>query len=532
MTPVAALLIAASIAFGVSRATRAPPMPLLLASGVALRWVYPELSPEMVEDTLSLGLTFLLFSAGAELDQRRIQDLGPAVLRIGLGQFFGLGALAFVIATFFGVEPEGALVIGLAGAASSSLVATRLLRQRQQYFEPFGRITLGVLLLQTVLVLLALAGIARYEEGLAGVESGVLRAVGLGFVAWVASRTLTPWLLVQRSLDDESALVSVMAMLFTFLGLAWIAELPLPIGAFCAGYALSPFPANGLVANQLDSLRVFFLALFFTALGADLSLLDTHHLMMGLVLSAAVLGVTPLWVMWLGRRASLTRLVSIETGLLLAQTSEISLVIGLFGRSAGLLNDGQFSALALCAVITMGAAPAWSRDTVAHWILHARPFRPPPPTHHDLQDHVVMLGCGPGMFPTLQSLIDCGEEVAVIDDDAGVVEKVRRLGAAAVHGDASDPKTLDAVSAKAARVVISTLRRPTQHRRIVTHLHPTRVVARVFSEAEAAVLRPLGGETLTLAEVTAEDFLAWFQEHGPPPPPPETGEPELAGPPA
>jgi Kef-type K+ transport system membrane component KefB len=512
MTFVALILAAAAVAYTIARATHAPAVPLLVAAGMSLQLLPLHLETELLESVIALGLALLLFGAGSELDERRTRELGRAVVLVGIGQFVGLGGAAFAIAWWLGYSVLASLVIAAAMAASSSLVAVRQLRRGQHFFEPYGRLTLGVLLVQTVMILLVMAAFSRLDGGLPAIESGLLRTVVLGGLGWLASRTLTPWLLLRLKLDEESVLLGVLATLFLFLGLAWVMDLPLAVGAFCAGYAISPFPVNGVIRGQLVSINDFFLAIFFTALGAELSLPSLGGIGLAAGLAALVLLFTPLLVAGLGRIAGVTSLASIKTGLLLAQTSEISLVIALFGRTSGHIDGEVFSALTVCAVLTMTATPLIARESVAHFLLHIHPFEPREQPPLDVVDHIVVLGCGPNTFPLVQDLLARGWTVVVVDDDDGVISRVRGFGAQAIRGDASDPRVFTRVRADRAKVILSTLRRVAHHERIVQLAGKVPVIARAFEHGEARALRHAGGEVIETADVTAKAFLRWFDD--------------------
>ncbi|TVQ94793.1 MAG: hypothetical protein EA397_00945 [Deltaproteobacteria bacterium] len=512
MTFIAMLLLAAAVAYGIARFTRAPSVPLLVAAGLALKLLPIEIDEELLEGMLLLGLALLLFAAGAELDERRTRELGRASAIISVVQFLGLGAGGYGIAWLLGYPPLTSFFVALTIAASSSLIAVRLLHQKQQFFEPFGRLTLGVLLIQTVLALIAMAALAQVDQGMPAMESSVLRTLVLGGLALLASRTLTPWLLLRLGLDEETLLLGVLAVLFAFVGLAWTMELPLAIGAFCAGYAVSPFPVNGVIRGQLRSVNDFFLAMFFTALGASFGLPNLTSLLIGVGLALFVLIATPALVSLIGRATGLTSLASVESGLLLAQTSEISLVIALFGRAGGHVSDELFAALTLCAVITMSATPLIAREEVAHLLLRLHPFEHRKDEPLDVSDHLLVLGCGENTFALIEDLLERGFEVVVIDDDAGVVDRLRALGAKAVLGDATNPKILSHVRIDQAKAVLSTLRRVVHHERVAKHAKEVPFITRAFDEAEAAELRKSGEHVVCMAEITTQAFMAWLDE--------------------
>ena len=68
---------------------------------------------------------------------------------------------------------------------------------------------------------------------------------------------------------------------------------------------------------------------------------------------------------------------AVEAGLLLSQTSEISLVIGLAGMLDGDIDRGTFTVITLVTVITMLLTPLLATDRVAWWDHFGRPAAAP-----------------------------------------------------------------------------------------------------------------------------------------------------------
>ncbi|NIP92085.1 MAG: potassium transporter, partial [Akkermansiaceae bacterium] len=89
-----------------------------------------------------------------------------------------------------------------------------------------------------------------------------------GALSLVGQRWFFPWLVQRTRLDDEIMLLVLLGTLFFFAGLADILQIPFVVGAFFAGFSLSSFPVNGVSRSLLSSLSSFFLAIFFTTLGA------------------------------------------------------------------------------------------------------------------------------------------------------------------------------------------------------------------------------------------------------------------------
>ncbi|MBI4538876.1 MAG: cation:proton antiporter [Gemmatimonadetes bacterium] len=510
MIGIALLLAGAAVALGVARWTRLPAIPLLMLAGVALELgkLFPA---EVLADAVVLGLTFLVFVAGIELNPRRVGGQRGAALRVAAVQFVLVGAAGLLAALALGFDATTSLYLALALAASSTLVVVRLLQTRQQLYEPFGRLVIGVLLLQDLFVILLIPVLTRTPLGIRAVATGVLGAVALAVLGYAALRWVMPYVVLRLELDEESLLLVILASLFLFMGMADGLALPLVAGAFVAGVALSGFPVGGVVRAQLNSLSDFFVAIFFTALGGFLVLPTTTELVQALVLALVVLLITPPLVTVVGEKAGLSARSAIEAGLLLAQTSEFSLVVGLHGLVLAQIAPGVFTIIALVTVVTMILTPFVATDDVARWLIRFHPVRrhvgggPPP------ENHILLLGCGENGMVLLETLMVFGHRVFVVDNDPGVIEQVRQANVPALRGDGSDPAVLEAAGARRARMIISTMRRPGDHAAALRRARGVPILIRVFDQETAERVRGVGGTPVVVAEAAAEDFMDWYR---------------------
>src|SRR5690606_12593692 len=148
---------------------------------------------------------------------------------------------------------------------------------RQQMFEPFGRLLVGVLLIQDGLAMLLLPVLTHLDDGPRVIALQLAATLGLMILTWVCGHWLVPVLLLRMNLDEESMLLMVLALLCSFMGLAFVAEVPIVVGAFLAGVAMAGFPVGGVVRGQLSSLADFFLAVFFVTLGASVTLPNSRQ---------------------------------------------------------------------------------------------------------------------------------------------------------------------------------------------------------------------------------------------------------------
>ena len=509
MHAVAALLAAAALAYALARALRAPAIPLLLIAGLVLaRVAQPD--PQGLGNALVLGVSFLLFVVGLELDPRRIRRERAIALQVGVFQFLLLALVGFIAAVLFGYGFVESSYVALALTASSTLVCVRLLQRRGLMFEPFGRLVLGVLLLQDALVLLSIPIVTRIDEGPVAFLLSLGSITLLGVLAIGVRRYLAP-LLLHIANDQELLLLTALSTLFGFVAIAGLLELPMVVGAFLSGVALSRFPVAGIVRADFGPIADFFAAIFFTALGAVVGVPGRAELIEALVFSLLVILVTPPLVAWLASRAGFGTKSSIETGLLLAQTSEISLVIGLAGMLGGVIEQRTFTVIALVTLTTMLLTPLIANDNVASFIAHKitkrRAVDAPVP-----EGHVLLLGTGSTGMPLLEDLVVGGADVVVIDDDPGVAARLEAAGIRTFTGDASDEAVLRRAGADRARAVASTIRRPRDNEALLRVAHDVPVLVRVFDEGDAAWVRERGGLPMVYSIASADNLMEWFED--------------------
>lgn len=187
MIGIAILLAGAAVAHGIARWFDIPATPVLILAGVLLAQL-GLLPAEMLQESLVLGLTFLLFATGIELSPGRVRAQRGAAMRVGILQFATLGALGTMAAMALGHELLTSLYLGLALTASSTLIVVRLLQKRKQIFEPAGRLVVGVLLLQDLFVILLIPLLVRAPGGVRGIVTALLPTLALVALCFVTLR--------------------------------------------------------------------------------------------------------------------------------------------------------------------------------------------------------------------------------------------------------------------------------------------------------------------------------------------------------
>ncbi|MCC5833490.1 MAG: cation:proton antiporter [Opitutales bacterium] len=519
MTGFILIILVAAAAHGIAALLRLPVIPMYLLGGIALQWVGGNgVQPENWVTAVELGLIFLVFFVGIELNPKRINRQLNAVWRVGLFQFFAVGLLGYLIAYALGYSQIEAIYITFALSASSTLVVVRLLKQRQQMFEPYARLVSGVLLLQDVFIIVILVLLLRSGAGPEAMAWGLGATLLLGMLAWIGHRWLIQLVIVRMRQDEETLLLTVLTTLFIFVGLAHLLELPLAVGAFMGGFVLSAFPVSGIVRGMVSSLSGFFMALFFTALGGLIVIPSLGMLLDGLILGVCLIVITVPLVTWVAERAGISARSAIESGLLLSQTSEFSLILVFHGFLLNQISGELFSLVVLMTAGTMALTPFLSHDRVAIFLMRLHPWvgnRWQLP--EDLKDHVVILGYSRAGDYMALPVRDAGCPVVVVDDDPVIVRRLKGMDIHAVAAEASDEKTLKRVHADKARLVIVALRRFSDAAKILKFLKPykVKVWVRVFDESQAAEIERSGGKAIMGVHKTIERFMEWIKKELP-----------------
>ncbi len=516
MTGLAILLVAAAIAFGISKLFRLPPIPLLMLSGIGLRALAEELSIEVPEalvgEMIEIGLAVLVFTAGVELSPRRMLGRTRPIMIVAVSQFVVLGVAGVGTALLLKYDLMTALYLGCALSASSTLVVVRHLQQRRQMFEPFGRLVLGVLLMQDIFIILLLVALLKFPEGALASLNGVANASALGVFAIAVHKWFVPWVTKRLNLDDEELMLGALGILFAFSGMAYLLELPFLVGAFLAGFSLSAFPMNGLVRGMLGSLSGFFLALFFISIGAVLTMPSLAMLQHSLIFILVLITVTVVLVSIVAEAVGYSTRASIETGVLLSQTSEFSLLLALTGVTSGQISAELFSMIALITVSTMTLTPFISREKVAWTLMKLHPrYRRGESACAQMSDHAVLLGYGRAGARTIKSLQEYNIPIIVVDDDAAVIRKLIQQEIPCIQADGSDEHTLEITHCKNARIVFCSMRRTRDAKIALDYLKggKPKVLVRTFEPQEAEIVEAAGGYPIRSAEASAKTFIEW-----------------------
>jgi Kef-type K+ transport system membrane component KefB len=313
-------------------------------------------SQESISIISELGLIFMLFMIGLEIDLKKIVRAGKVILFAAGGELLGgclLGLLFFAgIGLSIGGGKFDALYLCVACALSSTVIIVKVLYEKRELDTLPGRITLGVLVLQDIFAILFLAVQPSLNNlHLSIILLSVLRVAVLVATALVLSRYVLPRLFHQIARRPELMLLGALAWCFLIGEVAERLHLSREMGSLVAGVSLSTFPYALDVTAKVTTLRDFFITLFFVSLGMTIPVPGLSVIGLALVIAAftvvsrLITTFTPLYLMKQGLRASLLPAIN------LAQISEFSLVVIQTGVAAGHISKETSSAASFAFVV-------------------------------------------------------------------------------------------------------------------------------------------------------------------------------------
>lgn len=471
------ILVLAALGGALAQLLRQPLIVAFIAVGILLG---PSVSG-MVEHSseielfASMGIALLLFVVGLKLDLHIIRTVGPVALASGLGQVLFTSVVGYLIALLLGMTHIVAIYIAVALTFSSTIIIVKLLSDKREVDSLHGRIAVGFLIVQDIVVVLVMIGLTAFgqagEDVNLGIEAGLILLKGAAMLIAVAllMRYVLPRLM--HHLAHSSELLMLFAIAWAVLGASLGDALGFSkeVGAFLAGISIASTPYREQVAARLVSLRDFLLLFFFIELGAtlDLSTLG-NQLVPSMVFSLFVLIGNPLIVMVIMGFMGYRRRTGFLAGLTVAQISEFSLILAALGYSLGHLDKETVGLITLVGLITISVSTYMILYSHSLYQLLApylaiferkNTFRElDSPLEDEGNVDVLLIGLGRFGAAMAQKLRSRGCRLLAVDFDPEAVQRHAQDGYVVHYGDAEDPEFIASLPLAKASWVVSTVR--------------------------------------------------------------------------
>lgn len=480
----------------------------------------------------AVGISLLLFVVGLRLDTDEIRATGIVALITGLGQVAFTATVGFLItlALGFGVIPS--IYVAIALTFSSTIIIVKLLSDKQEIESLHGRIAVGFLIVQDIVVVLVMIGISAFAG--AGTEGAsptreALEIAGKG-AAYLGAILLAMKFMVPPLFRTFAKVPELLVL----GAIAWAMALSVggeelgfsrEVGAFLAGISLASTPFRDALGARLVSLRDFLLVFFFVVLGAglDVSLLG-EQLWPAILLSLFVLIGNPLIVMIIMGVMGYRKRTGFLSGLAVAQISEFSLILGALGVSVGHIDNETLGLITLVGIVTITLSTyliIYSHqiyDRIQHTLSifeRSSPYREEGIVEMGESVDFMVIGLGRFGGEIARQLLDQGYRVAGVDFDPEVIRSWRRRGLLIHYGDVGD-REIGALVPSDTGWVVSTLPQVALSRGLLSMLDDRgfsgRIAVTAHTTAEAEFLMQTGADVVLLpfhdAATQAVTYLA------------------------
>lgn len=447
-------------------------------------------SREHIDLLADLGIAVLLFLVGLKLDLKLIRTLGGVALATGLGQVVFTSVIGFLLGLALGLNMVTALYVAVALTFSSTIIIVKLLSDKREVDSLHGRIAIGFLIVQDLVVVLAMIVLSTFGIGaeepetspLISLASVLLHAAVLLSAVGLFMRFLAVPLIRRIAHSKELLITFAIAWAALLASLANQFGLSQELGGLLAGISLASTPYREAIFARLTPLRDFLLLFFFIALGSqlDLSLLGAQ-ITPALVFSVFVLIGNPLIVIIIMGAMGYRSRTGFLAGLTVAQISEFSLIFVAMGMNLGHVGTNALGLVTLVGLITI--ALSVYMITYSHqlyqWLEPAlgclerkAPYREQGIDRRDMASgthDVILIGLGRYGSAIARHLRDEKLRILAVDFNPEAVRRWRQWGYGAVYGDASDQEFIASLNLTNVKWVISAL---PQHDVGLTHEDP------------------------------------------------------------
>ena len=492
------LLAAAVVAIILSYAKQASLFAFIIVGVVAgIVGVRTVINTNVMTAFVDIGITLLLFMAGMEVDIPGLIKRWKLLLINGFGQIIGLfiislglGALYVGIdATYMtdaGLSADNAMpaliYFALCLTLSSTILVIGTLKSTGQISEEHGQVALGLMVLQDIVAVVALAILATLkppEPGIAppnlGIEVAMIfgKMIALAIVLYFVTKYILNPLFKFFAQSGELLFIGTLGYGMGVAALCEVIHFSSGIGAFFAGATLAALPYRHEIEDKVEPLKAFGVILFFMGLGFDISELTPDQMLgglaEGLILAVLVVVLTIPLMLLLGYLSRLNSKPAFLMGAIINQSSEFSLMLAVLCLQYKIFDPHIFIVVTLVVLISFFLSslghqfldPFYAVFSNFLSFMDGRTKTAEEEVSDDikLDGHIVIMEYNDLAIEIADFYAQRGEQVLLLDLDPHIIEYFEKQhGHSNIHAHYSnmaDPDVWENLAFNKAKVVIS-----------------------------------------------------------------------------
>ncbi len=469
------IVILTCVALGfLSRSLKQPLILAYIISGILLGPLVFKVITKSGEFTLfsEIGVALLLFIVGMNMSFKSIKDVGKISLIIGFGQVIFTSIIGFFIGRLLGFNNIESLYISIALAFSSTIIIIKLLSDKNDLDALYGRISVGLLLVQDFIAIFALifiTGISSTDNSSVTIFllQTFLKSVILFIGAYFLYDTVVPFLFRKVSGSGELLFMGGIAWCFGLAMFSRLLGFGIEIGAFLAGITLASLPYTTEISARIRPLRDFFILVFFFNLGLNIVSLDVASVLIpSVIFSLFVLIGNPLIVLILMVFFGYKKRTGFLVGLTVAQISEFSLILVVLVNKFVHLSNGLFSLVIVVGIVTitlstymiMNGEKLYNIFSKYINIFEGRRLHEKHASLPKKKYDIIVCGAhrmGHGIVKSLANLKE--RDLLVVDFNPDIIKKLEKENVDYIYGDISDSDIIEKLTMYNPKIVVSTI---------------------------------------------------------------------------
>jgi len=519
-----------AVGAGVSLVMRLIRQPLIIGHILTGIIVGPTLlnltkSPDTIEVFSTIGIALLLFIIGLGLNPKVIKEVGKVAGIAGIVQVLFTGAIGWAAGMVAGLTKTESIFLGAALAFSSTIIILKLLSDKKEQGRLYGKIAIGILLVQDILATFALLFVTAKssDQAFSFSQLGTLAAKGALIIVpmFFVSYVVLPRLHKLIAGSQEFLFLFAIGWGFGIAALFEKAGFSVETGALVAGISLASLPYAQEISARLRPLRDFFVVVFFIVLGTRLGFAHLSNLVpIVVVCSIIVIVVKPLITMAFMGLLGYTKRTSFKTSIALAQVSEFSLVLITLGNKQGLIRDDLVSVITFVALISIAVSAyliIYSDNLYNLLEGHLSLFERRK-THFEQERkanyELILFGYHKGGHEFVRTFMSLKRRYVVVDYDPEVIDAMEHNKLNYMYGDATDIELLEEVGFDKAKLIVSTI---TDHEtnlfllRLMEKFNPGAVfICHANNPEEVARLYEIGASYVMLPHYIGSEKIGAF----------------------
>ena len=464
------IIILAGVGAYIARLLKQPLIPAYIVMGIVLGPILHIVTDKATIASLSeIGIAFLLFTVGLELNLKKLKEVGKVATVGGLihmGMLFGISHVAFKL---MGYDNITSIYIGLILMFSSTLVVIKLLSDKKELDTLHGRIIIGILLMQDIVAIVAMSMLNSIGKSMLGTVV-VMFVQGIAvFLIGLALAKIVFYTVFKFAAHNDELLFVISIMIMFFFAIVYSAiGFSIVIGAFIAGLLLGSLPYNVEIIGHVKGIKDFFAVIFFVSIGLSLVPFSIGKIIIPLlVMLALTIIALPIITMFVLALFGYKKRTSFLTSLSLAQISEFSLIIASLGFSKGHISADIFGLTIIFAIITIGLTAyliKFDESLYQHigrrinWFERlSRHNKEASYIEEGLKHNVVLIGCDRTGHSILHKLMKLKKKVLVVDLNPDVIKELASHKISCLYGDIGNIEILNRLGLENVDLIISTI---------------------------------------------------------------------------